>query len=94
MGTDKNGDVLWVGNSWGATLARIDTKTLETKIIPEGFDYSDVCGLRTEAKQKLAKLRPSTIAQAGRISGISPADVGLLLVHLRRVPASVPEVCE
>jgi streptogramin lyase len=34
MGTDKNGDVLWVGNSWGATLARIDTKTLETKIIP------------------------------------------------------------
>jgi streptogramin lyase len=34
MGTDKNGDVLWVGNSWGATLARIDTRTLETKIIP------------------------------------------------------------
>jgi len=34
MGTDKNGDVLWVGNSWGATLARIDTKTLETTIVP------------------------------------------------------------
>src|SRR5262249_22607026 len=34
MGTDKNGDVLWVGNSWGSTLARIDTKTLETAIIP------------------------------------------------------------
>jgi len=34
MGTDKNGDVLWVGNSWGSTLARIDTKTLEAKIIP------------------------------------------------------------
>ncbi len=34
MGTDKNGDVLWVGNSWGSTLARIDTKTLETRIIP------------------------------------------------------------
>ena len=34
MGTDKNADVLWVGNSWGSTLARIDTKTLETKIIP------------------------------------------------------------
>ena len=34
MGTDKDGDVLWVGNSWGSTLARIDTKTLETKIIP------------------------------------------------------------
>src|SRR6516225_2689815 len=34
MGTDKNGDVLWVGNSWGSTLARIDTRTLETKIIP------------------------------------------------------------
>jgi streptogramin lyase len=34
MGTDKNADVLWVGNSWGATFARIDTKTLETRIIP------------------------------------------------------------
>jgi tRNA uridine 5-carboxymethylaminomethyl modification enzyme len=59
-------------------------KTLEAKIIPSSFDYAQVIGLRLEARQKLQKLRPSTIAQAARISGISPADVGLLLVHLRR----------
>jgi tRNA uridine 5-carboxymethylaminomethyl modification enzyme len=59
-------------------------KTLEAKEIPQTFDYEGVVGLRHEARQKLGKIRPATIAQAGRISGISPADVGLLLVHLRR----------
>jgi tRNA uridine 5-carboxymethylaminomethyl modification enzyme len=59
-------------------------KTLEAKEIPATFDYEQVTGLRHEARQKLGKIRPATIAQAGRISGISPADVGLLLVHLRR----------
>jgi tRNA uridine 5-carboxymethylaminomethyl modification enzyme len=59
-------------------------KTLEAKEIPLTFDYEQVTGLRHEARQKLGKIRPATIAQAGRISGISPADVGLLLVHLKR----------
>jgi tRNA uridine 5-carboxymethylaminomethyl modification enzyme len=59
-------------------------KTLEAKEIPQTFDYEGVVGLRHEARQKLGKIRPATVAQAGRISGISPADVGLLLVHLRR----------
>jgi tRNA uridine 5-carboxymethylaminomethyl modification enzyme len=68
-------------------------KTLEAKEIPQTFDYEGVVGLRHEARQKLGKIRPATVAQAGRISGISPADVGLLLVHLRRgvPPAEVVE---
>ncbi len=59
-------------------------KTLEAKEIPQAFNYEGVIGLRHEARQKLGKIRPATIAQAGRISGISPADIGLLLVYLRR----------
>ncbi len=59
-------------------------KTLEAKEIPPAFNYEGVIGLRHEARQKFGKIRPATIAQAGRISGISPADVGLLLVYLRR----------
>ncbi len=51
--------------------------------IPENIDYSKVIGLRLEAGQKLANIRPSTIAQASRISGVSPADVGVLLVYVK-----------
>ncbi len=68
-------------------------KTLEAKEIPASFDYEGVIGLRHEARLKLGKIRPATIAQAGRISGISPADVGLLLVYLRRGNLP-PEVVE
>jgi tRNA uridine 5-carboxymethylaminomethyl modification enzyme len=59
-------------------------KSLEEKMIPQTFDYQHVTGLRTEARQKLQSLRPTTIAQASRVSGISPADISLLLVHLKR----------
>ena len=59
-------------------------KNLEGKIIPESFDYSQVPSLRLEARQKLAKIRPHTIGQAGRISGVSPADVSILLIWLKR----------
>jgi tRNA uridine 5-carboxymethylaminomethyl modification enzyme len=59
-------------------------KSLESKIIPPSFEYDRILGLRTEARQKLGIVRPTTIAQASRISGISPADIGLLLVHLKR----------
>jgi tRNA uridine 5-carboxymethylaminomethyl modification enzyme len=58
--------------------------TLESKTIPSTFDYAKICSLRSEAKQKLSALRPATVGQASRISGISPADIGLLLVHLKR----------
>ncbi len=57
-------------------------KKLENKIIPENLDYDSIQGLRIEAKQKLAKLRPHSIGQASRISGVSPADISVLLVSL------------
>jgi tRNA uridine 5-carboxymethylaminomethyl modification enzyme len=59
-------------------------KTLENKIIPTSFDFATVPSLRLEARQKLSKIRPQTIAQASRISGVSPADISILLVWLRR----------
>jgi tRNA uridine 5-carboxymethylaminomethyl modification enzyme len=59
-------------------------KQLESKTIPESFDYDRISGLCSEARQKLTTIRPATVAQASRISGVSPADVSLLLVHLRR----------
>lgn len=54
----------------------------ERKRIPENIDYSKVYGLRTEARQKLEKMRPENIGRAGRISGVSPADIGVLLIYL------------
>ena len=55
---------------------------LEQKLIPEDVDYSQIKGLRIEAAQKLAKVRPLTIGQASRISGVNPADVSVLLIYL------------
>src|SRR5262249_53136415 len=62
-------------------------KGLEAKQIPAGFDYSTVPSLRNEARQKLAKIRPATLGQASRISGVSPSDIGILMVWLRRTAA-------
>ncbi len=59
-------------------------KNLENKIIPESFDFGTVPSLRLEARQKLAKIRPRTVGQAGRISGVSPSDISILLVWLKR----------
>lgn len=59
-------------------------KSLEEKQIPTLFDYSGVPSLRPEARQKLTKIRPGTIGQASRISGVSPADISILLVWLKR----------
>ena len=57
-------------------------KKLEQKLIPTDIDYYDVSSLRIEARQKLSKLRPANIGQASRISGVSPADISVLLVYL------------
>jgi tRNA uridine 5-carboxymethylaminomethyl modification enzyme len=59
-------------------------KTLEDKQIPNSFNYDTVHSLRTEARQKLNRIRPATLGQASRISGVSPADIGVLMIWLKR----------
>ena len=55
---------------------------MEKKKIPDDIDYTIIHGLATEARQKLDKIRPLSIGQASRISGVTPADLSILLVHL------------
>ncbi|MBL8023218.1 MAG: tRNA uridine-5-carboxymethylaminomethyl(34) synthesis enzyme MnmG [Elusimicrobia bacterium] len=57
---------------------------LETRKIPPDLDYSKVHGLLTEARQKLSRVRPESLGQAARVPGVTPADAGVLLVHLER----------
>ncbi len=59
-------------------------KKLEEKTLPEDIDYLSIKGLRIEAQQKLNKIRPKNLGQAGRISGVSPADIAVLMVYLRK----------
>ena len=69
-------------------------KTLDDKQIPSWMDYSKVPSLRTEARQKLAKIQPATIGQAARISGVSPSDIGILMVWMKNGPRdNTPEKC-
>lgn len=60
-------------------------KKLETKTIPENIDYLNLKGISLEARQKLDKFKPSSIGQASRISGISPADITVLLIHIEQM---------
>ncbi len=70
----------------GYIRRQIDTvkqfKKSENRLIPDDINYDDVYGLRIEARQKLSKIRPENIGRASRISGVSPADVGVLLIYL------------
>jgi tRNA uridine 5-carboxymethylaminomethyl modification enzyme len=61
-----------------------DVVQLESKELPNNIDYNDIKGLRIEARQKLNKIRPITLGQASRISGVSPADITVLIVYLAR----------
>ena len=59
-----------------------EMRRLENKLLPEDIDYSQIKGLRIEAKEKLSKIRPRNLGQASRISGVSPADLSVLIVWL------------
>lgn len=62
----------------------VQFKKMESKKIPENLDYNDVKSLRLEARQKLIESRPVSIGQASRISGVSPADISVLLIYLEQ----------
>ena len=67
-------------------LAQIERfKKLETKALSEEMDYSEIDGLRIEAMQKLNQIKPRSVGQASRISGVSPADINVLLVYLEKL---------
>ena len=66
-------------------------KKLEGKLIPETLDFEEISGLRVEARQKLTKFRPRSIGQASRISGVSPADITVLLVYMEQHKARTHE---
>ena len=57
-------------------------RKMEERLLPENQDYSDIHGLRLEARQKLNKIQPKSLGQASRISGVSPSDVSVLIVWL------------
>lgn len=59
-------------------------KKLEDKKLSENINYDEIKGLRIEARQKLNKVKPLSIGQASRISGVSPADVSVLLIYLEQ----------
>ena len=86
---DKSQIITAVHSFHGRTIATL-TATGQPKYqegfgpLPEGFDYSKLNGLTIEARQKLTRYQPVTLAQASRISGVSPADISVLLVYFGR----------
>lgn len=68
-------------------------RSMEDKQIPAWLDFGTLKNIKPEARQKLAKIRPKTLGQASRISGVSPADISVLMVAMKRGPAEEPIAC-
>jgi len=66
-------------------------RTLEKKKMPEDLDYNSIAHLRSEAKEKLSAFKPSTLAQASRISGITPADITVIQIHLKKRESNIKD---
>lgn len=81
-------DVKYDGYVKRAERAAERLRSFETAPIPCDMDYASVAGLRSEAREKFERIRPGTLGQAGRVSGISESDIVLLLIHLRRTGGS------
>ncbi len=62
-----------------------EMRRLERQTLPDNLQYDTIDGLRMEAREKLNRVRPQNIGQAGRISGVSPADISVLLIYLSRL---------
>ncbi len=61
-----------------------ELRRMEGRALPPGLDYASIHGIRLEARQKLAQRKPLNLGQAGRISGVSPADLAALMIYLER----------
>ena len=84
---------IWVQHKYGGYLDRQRAeiarfKSLEAKKIPSDFDYAGIPGLLREAREKMARIRPASLGQASRIPGVTPADLSILLIFLKRHGAS------
>ncbi len=66
-------------------------KKLEYKLLPKDINYEEIKGLRLEARQKLNKIKPNSVGQASRISGVSPADISVLLIYLEQIKGNKKE---
>lgn len=62
-----------------------EMRRLEVKVLPKDIDYNAIDGLRLEAREKLSKIRPHSVGQASRISGVSPSDISVLLIYLAKM---------
>ncbi|MFN0116805.1 MAG: tRNA uridine-5-carboxymethylaminomethyl(34) synthesis enzyme MnmG [Elusimicrobiota bacterium] len=87
--SEKEAYQIWVQHKYGGYMVRQETelsrfRNLESKKIPTQFDFGKIPGLLQEAREKLGRIRPHSLGQASRIPGVTPADIGILMVYLKR----------